>query len=101
MSSDLRNPVVPGPVSVVLLALVGIAALVGTAGCDETAGGLIDPANIASWGGLVNPWYTSALGLPAYPTTYYDPTNVIQGVAQYRSDTMEAVANDFSDFIMQ
>lgn len=86
-----------------VLILSGLA-LVGGAGCDEyllTAGGLVDYANIASWGGLVDPWYTSSMGLPAFPGSLYDPTSTIQDVIGYRLDAMDNAAAGWSDYILQ
>ncbi|MBN1490003.1 MAG: hypothetical protein JXA69_08805 [Phycisphaerae bacterium] len=49
--------------AVVLLGLA-LAALVGSAGCDETY-------NLATWDGLAMPGYTSSLGLPESPSSYW------------------------------
>ena len=77
--------------AMMLLALVGVAIAAGSAGCDEV------------WGtglGFVDPWYTSGYyGVPG--TTYYDPTNEIQGAVDYRLDAMETAANGWDEFIRQ
>lgn len=96
-----RNDSVLRMWTVATLVAVGLMCLVGNSGCD-LAGGLINPANILSWGGLVNPGYTSALGLPAYPGVGgYDPTADIQSVIQYRQSAMDNAAAGWDDFIMQ
>lgn len=87
--------------TVAALVAVGLVSLIGSTGCDLT-GGLINPENILSWGGLVDPGYTSAIGLPAYPGYGgYDPTNDIQSVIGYRQDAMQASADGWSDYINQ
>jgi hypothetical protein len=96
-----KNYSVPRTWAVAALVAVGVVSLVGNTGCD-LMGGLVNPANILSWGGLVDPGYTSALGLPAYPGLGgYDPTNLIQGAIGYRQDAMQASADGWSDFILQ
>lgn len=58
-----------------------LAALASTTGCDETSFGIpvtveypINAAtqNVPSWDGLANPYYTSSLGLPESPWSYWD-----------------------------
>ena len=77
----------------ILAVVVGAAILLASTGCDEYS-------NLASWGGLVDPWYTSSMGLPAYPT-YYDPTDTIQSVIDYRWSAMDNAAAGWSDYILQ
>jgi len=74
-----------------VLVLAGLAAVVGSTGCDEM---WVDGI------GYVNPWYTSAYyGVPA--ATYYDPTAEIQSAAEYRGAVMQEVADNFDGFIME
>jgi hypothetical protein len=74
-----------------IMVLAGFSALAASTGCDEYwATGL----------GMVDPWYTSGYyGVPE--ATYYDPTNEIQGVIEYRQSAMDASAAGWSDFILQ
>lgn len=60
---------------------VALTALASTTGCDETSfaipvsvGSPINAAtqNVPSWGGLANPYYTTSLGLPESPWSYWD-----------------------------
>ena len=53
-----------GRIGWALMVALGFAAIVGGTGCDQYT-------NWASWGGLVDPWYTSSLGLPGVPSMYY------------------------------
>lgn len=81
-------------VSWILMVAMGLVALLGGTGCDELG-------NLLSWGGLVNPYYTSAWGLPAYPTTGFDPTSIIEGVNANRLGAMETAADGWDDFVLQ
>lgn len=49
-----------------MAALLGLAlaALIGSTGCDETY-------NLATWDGLASPGYTTSLGLPESPSSYW------------------------------
>ncbi len=86
MNANLKETAVKA-----VLVLAGLVTVLGSTGCDETW------VNGIGW---VDPWYTSAYyGVPE--ATYYDPTNEIQSVIEYRGAAMETAANNFSDFIMQ
>ncbi len=78
--------------SILVIILLSVTGCVALAGCDTSGYG--------SWGGMVNPWYTSSLGLPEYPTLY-DPTWEIQSVIDYRQDVMDDVADGWSDYILE
>ncbi len=79
-----------------VVSVLAIACLAAAGGCDE----LVNLDNVASWGGLADPWYTSSLGLPGY-STLYDPTSTIQSVIDYRQGVMDSVADGWSDYILQ
>lgn len=83
-------------VMICILVAVGVISLVGNVGCDN----LVNYDNVASWGGLVDPWYTSAMGLPAY-NSGYDATGTIQSVIDYRQDAMDWSNAAWDDYIMQ
>ena len=53
-----------GRIAWVLMLAIGLLGIVGASGCDQYT-------NWATWGPLINPWYTSSLGLPAMPSFYY------------------------------
>ncbi|MBN2561982.1 MAG: hypothetical protein JXQ75_13740 [Phycisphaerae bacterium] len=74
----------------ILLALVGLISLGTATGCDELWPGVDFP------GGYYNGW---SYGYPSFG--YYDPTDLIQGVVDYRLDAMETAANGWDEFIMQ
>lgn len=82
-----------GLIGLALTIALGFVGIVGGTGCDEYS-------NLASWGGLVDPWYTSSIGLPAYPTLY-DPTNDIQSVIGYSWEVMDWSNDAWSDYILQ
>ncbi|HSW45390.1 MAG TPA: hypothetical protein VLM89_07460 [Phycisphaerae bacterium] len=70
--NTLRNTSRAGRAFWVVVLVLGLSTLAGTAGCDTT--GLYEPGSLgalASWGGLVDPWNTSSLGLPQSPSSYW------------------------------
>jgi len=64
-SCNTLNPVAGRARWAVVIALA-LTTLAGLTGCDT-----VDIATLASWGGLVNGGYTSSLGLPENPTSYW------------------------------
>ena len=71
----------------IVIAGLALVAMTGSVGCDEMAmlsglsalSGLNSMSginyatqNVPSWNGLVNPGYTSALGLPENPSSYWN-----------------------------
>jgi len=72
----------------VVAAMLAVVGLAGVTGCYESVGygygggleldtatlykiafpnGVVNMGNVASYGGIVSPWYTGAAGLPAFP----------------------------------
>ncbi len=72
MTSSKASSNVLNPLTVILLVVIGIAALVGNVGCD-----------------------TTGLG------SYYDPTNDLLSVNGYRQDVMDASMQAWDDYIRE
>ena len=77
---------------IMIASLVGLVLVVlfCNVGCYETG----------YQNGYIDPWYTSSIGLPAYPTLY-DPTNDIQSVIGYSWEVMDWSNDAWSDYILQ
>lgn len=72
----------------IVVVLVGLLSIGASSGCDQ----LFYP----DWTSLYYP------GSYYYPSTsLYDPTDLIQGVVDYRLDAMETSANGWSEYILQ
>lgn len=69
--NGLQNTIKAGSRRVRLAVAFGLvlAGLAGATGCDTAT--LATLANVASYGGLVDGGYTSSLGLPENPSSYW------------------------------